>query len=149
MKEYKELPEDVKLVKDPPIGIIGTPNGLGKQAKFMGAIRQLKGDDKTNVIVVGHHPNGKTTCTAEEYIDWKSRKTFDRSVPHLGSSAGMLHHSDAYKLTNTYEKLDEWDYNEDIKASPMGGETKSSKQQFEKRVKRNRKRNKNKKTHRK
>ncbi len=142
--------QDLRIVNDSHIGTIGGFNGLGKQAAFYASLEKLSKSDKNNVVVVGDYvSSGKTTCTADEYLAWNKRQTFDRSVPHLGSSAGMSHHLYSYKLTNTYEKLDDWDNDEGLKYGPMGGETKSSKRGFENRIKKNRKRRKNKKTHRK
>jgi hypothetical protein len=163
MKEYKNLPEDAKLFTDSNIGIVGVPNGFGKQAAMIKALNQLYDQEKTKVIVVGHHPNGKTTCTADEYLDRKSRNTFDRSLPHLGTvgslseapqlNQGSLSDSLEFLSSNIihdpYKKFDDWDYTVSERYGIMGGETKSDRLQFKNRIKRNRKRNKNKKTHRK
>ena len=134
--------------------IVGTGDIIGKTA------HQFIKDGKGVIIARDSAGLGKTCFTEDQYLDKKTRNTFDRSRRHLGDapaeSCNLTYDSlaesvsvlSSYQLTDTYEKLDDWDHDEGIKWGPMGGETESSRQQFENRIKRNRKRNKNKKTHR-
>ncbi len=101
-----------------------------------------------NIGVIGHIDHGKTTLT---HAITKVMET--NNLKYVGM--GSLEESKSLEITNPYKDIDllsdhlKYEVCDTDYGGEMGGKTDNSKRAFEKKINKRRKRNKNKKTHRK